>query len=86
MHVLLIQMQVLLHTRVPLIKGEARTYIDPVTGDAVSSDTEGAEELKVSVDISIDGPEHSGKDIAMLGRACKIQTRLDLCHYWIACV
>lgn len=50
----------LLHTRVPLIKGEATVYIDSSTGEPVDADSPGAEELTVSVDISIDGPEHSG--------------------------
>ena len=36
-------------------------FIDAGTGEPVTADSDNAEELVVSVDISIDGPEHSGK-------------------------
>jgi hypothetical protein len=55
----------LLHTRVPLIKGEATMFLDPATGEPVQPDTPGAEEVTVSVDISIDGPEHSGERLQL---------------------
>jgi hypothetical protein len=56
----LLVLQVLLHTRVPLIKAEAKIYVNQTTGQTFAEETEGAECIEISLDISIDGPEHSG--------------------------
>ena len=47
-----------------MIKAEAKIYINRETGEASSEENEIAECIHISLDISIDGPEHSGVEIS----------------------
>lgn len=51
-----------------MIKAEAKIYINRETGQASSEaeENEIAECIQISLDISIDGPEHSGVEISFL--------------------
>lgn len=64
----------MLHTRVPLIKAESKIYLKKSNGEITTAEDADSECILVSLDISIDGPEHSGKEWFS---SCNLQSRFS---------